>query len=231
MSLSLSLPLYLFTNLACSIALLFFENNWSHRSLSCCSSCWKSSQIPCRTCRFTTDERQHRCRSWFHIVIHHWSLRIPIWFSSELLKMETQVHSHSSPSRIHFPLSFRTINESSQTWMEFQQANDRWKHLSSSLDVSGSHRIRCSSMTDESIDWFLLRSRCIRALLKYGANPCLENHLGLTPWNHLSKLNESIQLECLHLDVDVSEILVRRFGFLTMKVHVSFVSSHPSISY
>jgi hypothetical protein len=52
-------------------------------------------------------------------------------------------------------------------------------------------------------------SSCIRALVKYGANPFVENHLGLTSWHCLSKLNETIELECLHVLVDINQILVR----------------------
>lgn len=48
---------------------------------------------------------------------------------------------------------------------------------------------------------------CIRHLLKYGANPYLENTLGLTSWNNLSKLNEILELECLQLFVDLSQLL------------------------
>ncbi|CAF0742860.1 unnamed protein product [Rotaria sordida] len=48
---------------------------------------------------------------------------------------------------------------------------------------------------------------CIRHLLKFGANPLLENNLGLTPWNNLSKLNETIKLECLQIFIDISQIL------------------------
>ncbi len=54
----------------------------------------------------------------------------------------------------------------------------------------------------------LFEFRCIRHLLRFGANPLLENNLGLTPWNNLSKLNETIELECLQIFVDISQILV-----------------------
>ncbi|CAF4388540.1 unnamed protein product, partial [Rotaria magnacalcarata] len=48
---------------------------------------------------------------------------------------------------------------------------------------------------------------CIRHLLKFGGNPFLENNLGLTPWNNLSQLNETIELECLQLFVDLNQSL------------------------
>ncbi|CAF4329563.1 unnamed protein product [Rotaria socialis] len=48
---------------------------------------------------------------------------------------------------------------------------------------------------------------CIRHLLKFGGNPFLENSLGLTPWNNLSQLNETIELECLQLFVDLNQSL------------------------
>ncbi|CAF3551024.1 unnamed protein product [Rotaria sordida] len=35
----------------------------------------------------------------------------------------------------------------------------------------------------------------------------VENNLGLTPWNNLSKLNETIELECLQILVEINQIL------------------------
>ncbi len=60
------------------------------------------------------------------------------------------------------------------------------------------------------IKYNLFEFRCIRHLLRFGANPLLENNLGLTPWNYLSKLNETIELECLQLFVDISQTLVNQ---------------------
>ncbi len=54
----------------------------------------------------------------------------------------------------------------------------------------------------------VFKFRCIRHLLKFGANPLLENNLGLTPWINLSKLNETVELECLQIFVDMSQTLV-----------------------
>jgi hypothetical protein len=47
-----------------------------------------------------------------------------------------------------------------------------------------------------------------------GANPQLENNLGLTPWINLSKLNETIELECLQIFVDISQIPVDNFSIV-----------------
>jgi hypothetical protein len=60
--------------------------------------------------------------------------------------------------------------------------------------------------------------RCIRHLLKFGANSSLENNLGLTPWNYLSKLNETIELECLQLFVDISQTLVNQLIWIQLKI-------------
>ena len=83
--------------------------------------------------------------------------------------------------------------------------------MSSSLDIEWSHRVKYLSLSQHNsmLNFVFVQFRCIRYLLKYGADPCLENNLGLTPWNNLSKLNEILELECLQLFVDLSQLLVK----------------------
>jgi len=107
--------------------------------------------------------------------------------------------------------SLRSTTEIAQTWIEFEYSNVRWKYLSSSLDIEWSHRVKYLSLSQHNsmLNFVFVQFRCIRYLLKYGADPCLENNLGLTPWNNLSKLNEILELECLQLFVDLSQLLVK----------------------
>lgn len=69
--------------------------------------------------------------------------------------------------------------------------------------------------------FFLLR--CVRHLLQFGANPYVENNLGITSWHNLSQLDETIELECLHEFVSHAQNLVTTF-FVSSKFSL-FVSS------
>ena len=78
--------------------------------------------------------------------------------------------------------------------IESQSTADRWQHMSAFLFCSWTCPVGVEANHFESDPPCF---RCIRHLLNHGANPSLENHLGVTSWKNLSQLSEPLQLECL----------------------------------